>query len=178
MSFKNLGEVRAALQALGIRKPEWRVFKSELPLCGVLTRKGTPCQAKAAWDEYRCAPKNGRCRLHGGASTGPRTEEGLARSTEGARAAQLRRWERYREEKGRTEIPTPKNVEDFRLISKPKVQEGHGSPLRVLSRRQEARGLPLQALSRRCLLVLSSHREASQVLREMYLCLHSWVNSN
>jgi len=42
------------------------------PRCGAKTRRGTACQAPAM--------RNGRCRMHGGASTGPRTPEGLARS--------------------------------------------------------------------------------------------------
>src|SRR5712692_6598331 len=42
------------------------------PRCGAKTRRGTPCGAPAMM--------NGRCRMHGGASTGPRTAEGLARS--------------------------------------------------------------------------------------------------
>jgi hypothetical protein len=42
------------------------------PRCGAKTRKGSKCRAPAM--------RNGRCRMHGGASTGPRTEEGLARS--------------------------------------------------------------------------------------------------
>ncbi len=42
------------------------------PRCGAKTRKGTPCRAPAM--------ANGRCRMHGGKSTGPRTPEGLARS--------------------------------------------------------------------------------------------------
>jgi len=33
------------------------------PRCGAKTRSGTPCRAPAM--------KNGRCRLHGGKSTGP-----------------------------------------------------------------------------------------------------------
>ena len=41
-------------------------------LCRAKTRSGTPC--KRVGD-----PINGRCRLHGGKSTGPRTEEGRAR---------------------------------------------------------------------------------------------------
>lgn len=41
--------------------------------CGARTRKGTPCKRK---DLYR----KERCRLHGGLSTGPRTEAGKARS--------------------------------------------------------------------------------------------------
>jgi hypothetical protein len=40
--------------------------------CGARTRKGTPCQRPARLPV-------GRCRLHGGRSTGPRTAEGLAR---------------------------------------------------------------------------------------------------
>ena len=36
------------------------------------TRRGTACQRPAN-------KRNGRCRLHGGASTGPRTKEGLAK---------------------------------------------------------------------------------------------------
>lgn len=41
--------------------------------CGAKTRAGTPCKRK---DIYR----SGRCKLHGGLSTGPRTLEGKARS--------------------------------------------------------------------------------------------------
>ena len=42
------------------------------PRCGAKTRKGQSC----------CQPamKNGRCRLHGGKSTGPKTREGKERS--------------------------------------------------------------------------------------------------
>src|SRR5262245_50132797 len=37
--------------------------------CGAKTRLGTPCQGPAM--------RNGRCRMHGGASTGPKTPAGL-----------------------------------------------------------------------------------------------------
>lgn len=37
--------------------------------CGAKTRAGTPCKQKAVHD-------NGRCKLHGGLSTGPKTEAG------------------------------------------------------------------------------------------------------
>ena len=40
--------------------------------CLANTRKGSPCQRPARLPV-------GRCRVHGGASTGPRTEEGRAR---------------------------------------------------------------------------------------------------
>src|SRR5277367_2646595 len=39
--------------------------------CGAKNRRGLPCQQPAM--------KNGRCRLHGGKSTGPRTPEGRQR---------------------------------------------------------------------------------------------------
>ena len=41
--------------------------------CGAKTRAGTPCKRK---DLYT----SGRCRLHGGLSTGPTTTEGKAKS--------------------------------------------------------------------------------------------------
>ena len=41
-------------------------------LCRAKTRSGGICQLKGN-------PKNGRCHLHGGASTGPRTAEGRSR---------------------------------------------------------------------------------------------------
>lgn len=55
---------------------EWR-FGADWPgqRCGAKTRKGTACQRPAN-------KKNRRCRVHGGASTGPRTEEGRARISE------------------------------------------------------------------------------------------------
>lgn len=40
--------------------------------CNAKTRSGNPCKRAGN-------PKNGRCHLHGGKSTGPRTEEGRAR---------------------------------------------------------------------------------------------------
>jgi hypothetical protein len=55
------------------------------PRCGARTRKGTPCRQPAM--------PNGRCKMHGGKSTGPRTPEGLGRSRRsnwkhGARSAE------------------------------------------------------------------------------------------
>ena len=41
-------------------------------LCGAKNRRGTPCRCKAL--------RNGRCRFHGGRSTGPKTAAGKARS--------------------------------------------------------------------------------------------------
>src|SRR5580700_674775 len=42
--------------------------------CGAKTRRGTVCQCPAM--------PNGRCRLHGGLSTGPKTAEGIRRIRE------------------------------------------------------------------------------------------------
>jgi len=39
--------------------------------CGAKNRRGSPCQCPAM--------ANGRCRLHGGLSTGPKTAAGIAR---------------------------------------------------------------------------------------------------
>ena len=53
---------------------EWR-FGPDWPgpRCGAKTRRGTACQCPAN-------KKNGRCRLHGGASTGAKTQEVFTRS--------------------------------------------------------------------------------------------------
>ena len=50
------------------------------PQCGARCRDGTPCEARVVWDNDRNAPRNDRCRMHGGASTGAKTPEGRARS--------------------------------------------------------------------------------------------------
>jgi hypothetical protein len=39
------------------------------PRCGAMTRRRTACQAPAM--------KNGRCRMHGGTSSGPKTRAGI-----------------------------------------------------------------------------------------------------
>src|SRR3954454_2503073 len=71
------------------RLPDWRItlpLAHASPRCGARTRAGTPCRAAAM--------PAGRCRIHGGASTGPRTAEGLARmrtakTTHGQRTAEM-----------------------------------------------------------------------------------------
>ncbi|WP_228218271.1 HGGxSTG domain-containing protein [Aromatoleum toluclasticum] len=55
--------------------------------CGATTRKGTPCKRT---DLYH----SGRCKLHGGLSTGPVSDEGRKRCREAA----LRRWAKVRAE--------------------------------------------------------------------------------
>lgn len=56
------------------RLPDWRItlpLAQVCPRCGARTRSGGSCKAPAM--------PNGRCRMHGGKSTGPRTPEGLER---------------------------------------------------------------------------------------------------
>ena len=65
----------------------WLKKKAQRALCGAKTRAGGTCQAKAI-------PHKGRCRLHGGLSTGPRTEAGYAAIV----ASNLRRAQAKRKE--------------------------------------------------------------------------------
>ena len=54
--------------------------------CGAKTRSGAPCA------KYPIAGKR-RCRLHGGASTGPRTPEGKARiAAENTKHGRYKNW--------------------------------------------------------------------------------------
>lgn len=55
-----------------------RIPKELRPFCGAKTRSGQPCKAKAVFGMTRC-------RLHGGLSTGPKTEAGRARIAESNR---------------------------------------------------------------------------------------------
>jgi len=64
--------------------------KSERPRCCAKTRAGGQCKAPAVWDRLNDVARNGRCRLHGGLSTGPRTEEGKQRTLEALRAGRAR----------------------------------------------------------------------------------------
>lgn len=65
--------------------------KRARPLCGAKTRRGTACQRKAL--------DNGRCRNHGGLSTGAKTVEGRAKIG----AAQRERWQAWRAANNRSE---------------------------------------------------------------------------
>jgi len=56
------------------RLPNWRStlpLAQSCPRCSARTRSGAPCKSPAM--------QNGRCRMHGGMSTDPRTPEGLER---------------------------------------------------------------------------------------------------
>jgi hypothetical protein len=59
-------------RALRTRARMQRKLANGVKLCGAQTRQGRPCIATAL--------ANGRCRIHGGLSTGARTPEGRAKS--------------------------------------------------------------------------------------------------
>jgi len=65
-------QMKRWMEALG--KPDFPNELFELT-CGAKNRKGTPCKRK---DLY----SNGRCKFHGGLSTGPKTQAGKRRCTE------------------------------------------------------------------------------------------------
>jgi hypothetical protein len=50
-----------------------RLGKIHIQTCGARNRKGQPCQVKTL-------SRNGRCKFHGGLSTGPKTPEGKAKA--------------------------------------------------------------------------------------------------
>jgi len=81
--------------------------KSERPKCGARCRDGHQCQAPVVWDTEYDEPWNGRCRLHGGLSTGPTTEDGKRRALEAARRGGRRSVEKRRKEKGSAAVPPP-----------------------------------------------------------------------
>lgn len=64
-----------------VRRPK----RADRPRCGATCRDGHPCRAPAVWLPGEPAPRNGRCRLHGGLSTGPKTAEGKAAIAESNR---------------------------------------------------------------------------------------------
>ena len=79
--------------------------------CGAKTRKGTPCLCPAKQPV-------GRCRLHGGASTGPRTKDGIAklseaRTTHGKYTKAKRDEAKLRAEQGRKVRAELKEIESW-----------------------------------------------------------------
>src|SRR5215472_11428898 len=61
---------------LSLFAEEPRIRRRDRPRCGAKTRGGTRCRAPAVWDRDKDQARNGRCKLHGGLSTGPRTKSG------------------------------------------------------------------------------------------------------
>ena len=65
-----LTRVERALRALCADEEAARRLADQRPRCGARTRSGAPCRAPAVLVDGFV--RNGRCRLHGGLSTGPR----------------------------------------------------------------------------------------------------------
>ena len=82
-----------------IARGEHGMPKRLRPVCGARTRSGKPCQGKPVWDEVNDRPRNGRCRLHGGLSTGPKSADGRRKVGDAAR-------ERHR----KSRLPRPPRV--------------------------------------------------------------------
>ena len=78
MFSKREGTLLARL--IGDDGREWNTPKRERPRCSAQCRDGHPCRAPAVWDKENNRPRNGRCRVHGGLSTGPKTLEGKLRA--------------------------------------------------------------------------------------------------
>lgn len=55
---------------------EPRIARKDRGTCNAKTRKDTQCKAPPVWNKEKDEAKNGRCKLHGGLSTGARTEKG------------------------------------------------------------------------------------------------------
>lgn len=73
-----LAEANARLE----RRSRQTVFDPRAGLCGAFARStGKPCKRKAL--------PNGRCRNHGGLSTGPRTADGKAKALANLKQYQL-----------------------------------------------------------------------------------------
>ncbi len=72
-----------------MRKPRQISYEidGKWPKCGARTRAGKLCcQPAVRTPGWKDSPRNGRCRFHGGLSTGPRTEEGKRRVGDAAKA--------------------------------------------------------------------------------------------
>jgi hypothetical protein len=112
------------------RLPDWRLT---LPLaqschrCGARTRSGASCKSPAM--------QNGRCRMHGGTSTGPRTSEGLERmrranTRHGIYSEESRRQMRAIRKLVREAEQTAEKSQGFRGATAPQQRPGSPDPTR------------------------------------------------
>jgi hypothetical protein len=91
--------------------------------CGAKTRAGHPCRRKGSG-------KGGRCLLHGGRSTGPRTIEGRERIAR----AQRDRWEHWRVNNPRV-LPELGRKQELRHIRRFEALTASGLPATKLMNR-------------------------------------------
>ena len=81
------GVVCALMREKGLDDDGLPLPPKDRPFCGARARSGDPCKNKVI-------PGKRRCKYHGGLSTGPKTDAGKAKIA----AAQVSRWQRWREE--------------------------------------------------------------------------------
>ena len=81
------GVVCALMREKGLDDDGLPLPPKDRPFCGARARSGAPCKKKVI-------PGKRRCKYHGGLSTGPKTDAGKAKIA----AAQVSRWQRWREE--------------------------------------------------------------------------------
>lgn len=62
------------------------------PYAVLSAEMASSCKAKVVVDSKTGEPINGRCRMHGGLSTGAKTQEGKDKSREAARRGMLAYW--------------------------------------------------------------------------------------
>ena len=74
-------------------KRKSRLKKNRL-LCGARCRDGHSCKAKVVVHPKTDKPINGRCRMHGGLSSGAKTQEGKERCREAAKRGMIEYWKR------------------------------------------------------------------------------------
>ncbi len=90
------------------------VAPESVPTCGARTRGGTSCK--------NMPMRNGRCRMHGGGSTGPKTAAGLARwraavTVHGGRSREMMKFRaRVRELRSAARRTIELAYEEYRLV--------------------------------------------------------------
>jgi hypothetical protein len=85
-----VGRLCAKMVARGLDDDGQALPYKDRPACGALIRIGAMCA-------NRVVPGKTKCHMHGGKSTGPKTDQGKAKIAE----AQRQRWARYRDEKAK-----------------------------------------------------------------------------
>src|SRR5258708_2332898 len=81
-------------------------FNTGFIRCNAWTRRGTRCLMRS---HHKDGKGGGRCRFHGGMSSGPKSAEGKARSLAAAKAGRERYWQRWNDA-GRPRLPWHKRV--------------------------------------------------------------------
>lgn len=76
-------EKAAPAKKASAKKAPAKKAKKTQKACGAKTRTGSPCKKEAGWGTDHLG--RGRCKLHGGSSTGPKSKEGKERVAQNAR---------------------------------------------------------------------------------------------